>query len=361
METSLILVVCLVLVLVLAWANGANDMSKGVATLMGSGATSAKKALIWGVVCTTLGGLTAVTWGTALLQTFSSAFLVPNFPISYSFLGSTMVGACLWLLIATRIGWPVSTTHALLGSLVGAALVVVGPEGLRIEAIAKKALLPLLLSPIIAVFLCAGLLSLSRVIVIRMPPRHNNCREPKWRADPYCDAREKTDGRFYRYLPRLWEGLHWLSSGATSFARGLNDVPKIAAILTMALGIMPEFTAFNHQYTIIGATLAVTLTMAAGGLWNGHRVLQVLAHGVVPIVPTTGLAANTGTSLLVLAASPLGFPVSTTHISTGSLFGIRLMDKTAPDQGDALRTILFAWVITLPVTGLFAAATSCLI
>ncbi len=359
METSLILVICLVLVL--AWTNGANDMSKGVATLMGSGTTSAKKALIWGTICTTLGGLTAVTWGAALLKTFSSAFLAPDFPISYGFLGSTMVGTCLWLLIATRVGWPVSTTHALLGSLVGAALVVVGPEGLRMEAIAKKALLPLLLSPIIAVFLCAGILSLSRFITIRIPPRQNNCSEPKWQANPYCSATEKTHGKLYRYLPRLWEGLHWLSGGATSFARGLNDVPKIAAILTMALGIMPGFSASDHQYTVIGATLTVTLVMAAGGLWNGYRVLLVLAHGVVPIAPTTGLAANTGTSLLVLAASPLGIPVSTTHVSTGSLFGIRLTDKTAPHQGDALRTILFAWIITLPITGLFAAATSCLI
>jgi|GEM_PF-4116973 len=78
METSLILVICLVLVL--AWANGANDMSKGVATLMGSGTASAKKALIWGTACTTLGGLTAIIWGAALLKTFSSVFLCLTFP-----------------------------------------------------------------------------------------------------------------------------------------------------------------------------------------------------------------------------------------------------------------------------------------
>ncbi len=152
-------------------------MSKGVATLMGCGTTSAKKALIWGALCTTLGGLTAVTWGAALLKTFSSAFLVPDFPISYDFLCSTMVGACLWLLIATRMGWPVSTTHALLGALVGAALAEVGPEGLRTAAIAKKALLPLLLSPIIAVFICTGILSLSRFMTSRMPLRWEDCSE----------------------------------------------------------------------------------------------------------------------------------------------------------------------------------------
>ena len=351
MEMSLILVICLVLVL--AWANGANDMSKGVATLMGSGTASAKKALIWGTLCTTLGGVTAIIWGTALLKTFSSAFLVPDFPISYDFLGGTMVGACLWLLVATRKGWPVSTTHALLGGLVGAALTEVGPEGLRTAVIAKKALLPLLLSPVIAIFLCAGILSLSRYMANRIPLRQNNCCDPRvWRANPYRCATPKTHGKFYRYLPRLWEGLHWLSGGATSFARGLNDVPKIAAFLILALGLMPQAMALDRQYTVIVATLAVTLVMAAGDLWNGHRVLQVLAHRVVPMAPTTGLAANIGTSLLVLAASPLGIPVSTTHVSTGGLFGIRLTDKETPEQDDALRTILFTWVVTLPVTGL---------
>jgi len=358
-ETSLIMVVCLVLLL--AWANGANDMSKGVATLMGSGTTSAKKALIWGTVCTALGGLTAVTWGAALVKTFSRAFLVSDFPISYDFLGSTMVGACLWLVIATRVGWPVSTTHALLGSLVGAALAEVGPEGLRTAAIAKKALLPLLLSPLIAVFICTGILSLSRFMTSRVPLRQIDCNEPAWQVNPYRCVTEKTHGKYYRRLPHLWEALHWLSGGAISFARGLNDVPKIAAILIMAFGIMPELTPFDHQDTVIGATLAVTLVMAAGGLWNGYHVLQVLAHKVVPIAPASGLAANTGTSLLVLAASPLGIPVSTTHVSIGSLFGIRLTDKTVPDQGDALRTILFAWLITLPVAGFFAAAASGLI
>jgi len=284
---------------------------------------------------------------------------VPDFPISTAFLGGTIVGACLWLLLATRLGWPVSTTHALLGGLVGSALAEVGPDGLRAAVIAKKALLPLLLSPVIAIFLCAGILSLSRLMASRIPPRQNDCCDPEtWRSNPYRCATEKTHGKFYRHLPRLWESLHWLSGGATSFARGLNDVPKIAAILILALGLAPGSMALDHQYTVMGAILAVTLVMAAGGLWNGYRVLEVLAYRVATMAPGTGLAANTGTSLLVLLASPLGIPVSTTHVSTGALFGIRLTDKTVPEQGDALRIILFAWVITLPVTGLFAAATS---
>lgn len=220
-------------------------------------------------------------------------------------------------------------------------------------------MLPLLLSPFIAVFLCAGILWLSRTMAKRMPLRQNDCCTPEvWQNNPYLCATEKTHGKLYRHLPGLWETLHWLSGGVTGFARGLNDVPKIAAMLILALGLVPQSSTFEHQNIVIGATLAVTFMMAVGGIWGGRRVLEILAHRVVPMTPSTGLAANTGTSLLVLLASPLGIPVSTTHVSTGALLGIRLTDKRTPTQEDALRWILFAWVVTLPVTSIFAAMAS---
>ena len=95
--------------------------------------------------------------------------------------------------------------------------------------------------------------------------------------------------------------------------------------------------------------------MVTGGIWGGQRVLDVLSHGVAPIEHNTGLGANMGTSLLVLAASPLGLPVSTTHVSTGSLFGLRIFSGRGADDADALTTILFAWLVTLPVAAGFAA------
>jgi inorganic phosphate transporter, PiT family len=89
-------------------------------------------------------------------------------------------------------------------------------------------------------------------------------------------------------------------------------------------------------------------------------VLHVLANRVTAMDPAQGLVANAGTSLLVLAASPLGLPVSTTHVSTGALMGIRFVEKRLPRQADALRAILFAWVVTLPVAAMLAAATATL-
>jgi inorganic phosphate transporter, PiT family len=343
-------------VLILAWANGANDVSKGVAALLGSGLSHAKKAILWGTGWTVLGGLAAVAWGAALVQTFGNGFLAPGFPLTLSFVTSALTGAFGWVLLSTRLGWPVSTTHALLGGIVGAALTMAGPAGLELNAVTRKALLLLLVSPLIAILLCGGVLAVSRAVVWRIPPwRPGCCPREAWHRDPFVCATGPVPPHPVR---RLWVMLHWLSGGATSFARGLNDVPKIAAflVLAMAPGASPELA----PQAALGAIALVTLVMGLGSLWGGFRVLHVLANRVTAMDPAQGLVANAGTSLLVLAASPLGLPVSTTHVSTGALMGIRFVEKRLPRQADALRAILFAWVVTLPVAAMLAAATALL-
>lgn len=341
------IVVITLLVLLMAWANGANDVSKGVATLVGSGSTNARKALLWGSLWTVVGGLAAIIWGAAMIKTFSSGYVSPDFPINLAFVISATAGAATWVMVASRLGWPVSTTHALLGGVVGAALMVAGPAGLQAHAVANKALLPLLASPLIAVVLCAVLLVLGRFVSKRLQSR----RDARTGGQMASETQSYSSRR-----ARTLTALHWFSSGTTSFARGLNDVPKIAAFLIMALALTSNNTAAGVPSLWPVAMVAVV--MGLGGLWGGYRVLQLLAHRVTPLNSSTGLAANLGTSMLVLLASPLGIPVSTTHVSTGSLLGIRWVDRSKPDHSDALRMILFGWVVTLPIAALIAAITS---
>lgn len=233
--TEMHLVWIVVPVLMLAWANGANDVCKGVATLLGSGAASGRHALLWGTLWTVFGGLTAVFWGAALVSAFSNGFLTSGFPVTTAFIASALTGAVAWVLLATRLGWPVSTTHALLGGIVGAALVVAGPHGLRGAAVANKALLPLLLSPLAAIVLCWCLLCLGRVVARRVPAWRPGCCDRKaWLRDPFVCADEGSPSNLTSQ--RIWTMLHWLSAGATSFARGLNDAPKIAALFDTGLG-----------------------------------------------------------------------------------------------------------------------------
>ncbi|MFZ5589044.1 MAG: inorganic phosphate transporter [Pseudomonadota bacterium] len=342
------------LILALAWVNGANDVSKGVATLTGGGVANARRAIWWGTFCTMLGGLAALTWGGALVSTFSNGFLASGFPVSLTFVAGVAAGAAGWVFAATRLGLPVSTTHALLGGVVGAALVIAGPDGLRTAAVANKALLPLLVSPLIAIALCWCLLLIARFVEKKIPAWSPGCCDHEaWRKNPFVCA-DNAEQLPLPWVQRVWIGLHWLSSGATSFARGLNDVPKIAAFLILALTLAPEALR-NAGAEAIWPIIAVTLVMGMGSVWGGRRVLNVLAHRVTPMDTRTGLVANVGTSFLVLAATPLGLPVSTTHVSTGALMGIRWGEGVKPDQADALKLILFGWVVTLPVAALLSA------
>jgi Phosphate/sulphate permeases len=334
-----------VLGLLLAWVNGANDVAKGIATLAGSGAANARRAVIWGTVWTVTGGFAAIAWGGALVSTFTSGYLAPGFRADLVFVIGTLAGAFLWVLVATQLALPVSTTHALLGGIVGAGLMAAGPDSLHFAAVANKALLPLLVSPLLAIVLCSGV-----SLVTRLATRMGRL----LRESP---GRRVDGGLSWSCLHQhpAWSALHWLSSAAISFARGLNDVPKIAAFLILASTLVPELTPQSQTLGRTWPILAVTLTMGLGSLWGGFRVLRVLAHRVTTLDPHSGLIANAGTSVVVLLATPLGLPVSTTHVSTGALMGIRWAERGRPREADALKIILLGWVVTLPVAAALSA------
>lgn len=138
------------------------------------------------------------------------------------------------------------------------------------------------------------------------------------------------------------DGLHFLSAGAVSFARGLNDTPKIFALLFAAKAIDS-----NIGLPAVGAA------MALGGLLNSRKVAETMAHKITTLELGQGLVANMTTAALVLGASRLGLPVSTTHVSTGGLFGIGLI--TGKARWRTIATILGAWATTLPLGALLGA------
>jgi PiT family inorganic phosphate transporter len=353
------LAIITLLVLALAWANGANDVPKGVATLVGNGSAGARRAILWGTLWTVLGGVAAVIWGAALIRMFSSGYTSPGFDIDMTFVTSSLLGAVCWVLFATRFGLPVSTTHALLGGLVGAVLISAGPEGLLLEAVTHKAFLPLLVSPLIAIVLCALLIFTIKLTAKRIPQWVPGCcSEEEWQQNPFNCAAANGRQRPSPRVERIWLGMHWLSSGITSFARALNDVPKIAAFLILALAMAPGLGNSIKEIDPMWPILAVAMSMAFGALWGGYRVLGVMSRHVARLDASSGTMANLGTSFLVLAASPLGIPVSTTHVSTGSLMGVRWINKAKPAGSDALRLVLYGWVVTLPVAAVIAAGSS---
>lgn len=141
---------------------------------------------------------------------------------------------------------------------------------------------------------------------------------------------------------KLMDGAHFLSAGIVSFARGLNDTPKIAAMLLV-------IEALN----ISGGLVAVALMIAIGGLLNAKTVAETLSFKITSINHGQGFAANVTTGFLVILASKYGLPVSTTHVSVGSLFGIGLTTRTSNAQ--VIQGIVLSWILTLPCAALLGA------
>jgi len=346
MFTSLI--VCILLAL-LAAANGANDVSKGVVTLAGSGVARYRTAIVWGAVTTLAGVLFSGLFATRMLKLFTngivSALPTPAFTLA------VICGAVGWIAIATAMRLPVSTTHAIIGSLIGAGIFY-APASIEWAGILLNLAAPLLLSIATSYLLSAAL---NRALASRSPANH----------DCLCIAARTLDAGVAR-LPQVSiisgatqecstqrgalrlnaEMLHWLSSGAVGFARGLNDGPKLVAIGTVVVGA---------HLSLNSLLLLVAMAMFAGSLYAGRRVTRVLAEEVVRMSHREGLLANLAAAMLVGIGANLGLPMSTTQVSTGAIAGITGI-SFARLNWNTVRNIVLAWTLTPAVAGVIAGA-----
>jgi PiT family inorganic phosphate transporter len=353
-----------VAVLLLAYSNGANDNFKGVATLYGSDVLGYRTALWLAAIATLLGSLSPLTFGSALLENFSGKGLVPDaLTADPHFLAAVGLGAALTVLLATVIGFPISTTHALLGALVGAGFARAGFD-ISFARLGTVFVVPLIGSPLLASMLASGQYPAFRSLRRRLGIEATTCACVGMETVPVsvgigtaaassaitatvgtehaCAARY--EGSFVGVeASSLLNVLHGFSAAAVSFARGVNDTPKIAALLLAAPLLAPQ-----HGVLIIG------LAIAAGGLLHARRVAETMSHRITEMNPGQAFTGNLTAALLVLFASRLGLPVSTTHVTCGALFGIGMITGRA--RWGTIGQILLAWVITLPVAAALGAA-----
>ncbi len=351
----------------LAYANGANDNFKGVASLFGSGTASYRVAISWATITTFAGSLAAIFLAEALVRKFSGKGLVPEaLTTSPQFLLAVALGAGGTVLLATLFGFPVSTTHGLTGALVGAGAVAVGGE-VNIAVLGKAFVFPLLVSPLLAVAtgaivyavfhrlrvrlgitektcVCAGAerTTLAATVAGSALALTNTLPTISVTVDEQSACNERYEGDVLGIsADRLMDALHFLSAGAVSFARGLNDTPKIAALL-LATGTL------NLRWGVA----VVASAMAVGGLLNARKVAETMSHRITAMNPGQGLAANLSTAVLVTTASLHGLPVSTTHVSVGSLLGMGI--ATRQTKWKPVLGVLASWLVTLPCAALLA-------
>ncbi|MFN0247068.1 MAG: inorganic phosphate transporter [Kofleriaceae bacterium] len=354
----------MIAVALIAFANGQNDVSKGIATLVGSGVTDHRRAILWGSLWTGLGALAGAVVAGAMITTFGKGLLAADSTPTFATALAVLFGAAAWVLVATRTGLPVSTTHAIVGALTGVALVAFGTGGIQWPLLARKIALPLLLTPLVALVATA--------IVLRVTRRLGNTADCACIAAPTALLLPRADGvaRIALGAPRLivateaacaaqpvaarltMDRLHWMTSGATSFARGLNDAPKIVALILAGALLTGNGIAAPVWFAV------VTVGMVAGSLYGGRRVMHVLAERVTRMDHREGFSANLVTATLVGLGAWQGLPLSTTHVSTGAIIGAGTARSGAIDWR-TVRGLVMAWVVTLPAAALLAVCAYC--
>ena len=348
----------------LAYTNGANDNFKAVATLFGSAQLSYRAAIGLATASQLVGSLFSLVIAGALVKAFSGKGLVPPEMFSTAMLASVALGAASTVALATRLGLPISTTHAIVGGLVGSGAVAAG-SSLDLSALGSAFVLPLAVGPLLAVALAWGLArggaSLGSMLGINagdcicvtpgVSPRTDGTLAVEHSA-VHVDVAPAAECRVHGEGEGRSQGLevsgalrvgHLLSATAVGVARGLNDTPKILGLLVGASVIAP----------LPGAVLLGS-AMAVGGLVSAKRVARTLSHRITPMQDGPSFAANLATSLLVSSASRLGLPVSTTHVSTGGIFGIGASAGTLDRR--TTTEILGSWFATLPLGAALGAA-----
>jgi len=353
----------------LAYANGANDNFKGVATLFGSGTTNYRRAIAWATMTTFMGSVCSIFLAEQLLKNFTGKGLVPiEITASPEFLAAVAMGAGLTVLLTALRGLPISTTHSLVGGLVGSGFMAVGSQ-VNFNFLGKTFFIPLLVSPLIAVILavvvyisfrtirnhfgttkewCACVGEKKEFVPIANISTQQTLNFPQIinaNIDTESNCQLHYTGNFLGInLQKLLDIGHYISAGMVSFARGLNDTPKIVALLIAIQGLSIKLSM-----------LAVAVGMAIGGLLNAKRIAETMGKKITPLSHGQGFAANLVTAFMVIFASRLGVPVSTTHVSVGSLFGIGLITGKANKR--IVSKILLSWLLTLPVAALLSAVS----
>jgi len=347
--------------LFLAYVNGANDNFKATATVYGAGALGYRRSLALATAAQVCGSLASVFLAGVLVKAFGGKGLVPDGTVANGqFLLAVGIGAAVTVMVATRVGLPVSTTHALLGGLMGAGLVF-APFELAWSSLSANFVVPLLISPVLAIALTSALYPVASRARRWLGIEAESC--VRFEEDAPMDVAAGPQPAAMRggpgsvrvsvgqdcqtqYLGDVFgvsaqqaaDTLHMGSAFSLGFARGLNDTPKVLGILMAA-----QFAGLGARPTL----LLVACAMAIGGLIHSRKLAQTMGKRITPMNPGQGLLANWVSSGLVIGASFMGAPVSTTHVSTGAIFGIGAWTKQA--NWGLVTGIVLAWVGTLPL------------
>lgn len=308
------------LALVFDYINGFHDTANAIATSVATRALPPAVAVTMAAAFNFIGAFA----GTAVAKTVGAG-LVDERTTTQAVVGAALLGAIAWNLITWYQGLPSSSSHALLGGLLGSTLVAGGPAAFKVDGIVGKVLVPMVTSPLLGFGVAFGLM-LGLYWIFRDAPR--------------------------KALARVFRRLQILSAAYMAFSHGSNDAQKTMGIITLALfsaGLIPEVSV--PTWVIIAAASAISLGTAVGG-W---RIMRTMGHRVAELEPVHGFAAETTAASVLLTTAHLGMPVSTTHVISSAIMGVGTARGPRGVRWAVAGNILVAWLITIPAAGTIAA------
>jgi len=317
--------------LAFAFSNGLNDAANSIATIVSTRVLSPRRAVLWAAF---FNFIAAFCFSTHVATTMGTGLIQPQIVNPHLIL-ATLLSAIVWTVFCTRKGLPISVSHALIGALAGAALVEGGPGALIWTKIGVISAF-IVLSPLIGLVLGSGLMVGTLWLCRRWTPRR---------------------------VDRVFRVLQLVSAAIYSLSHGLNDAQKTMGIIFALLMSVPSLQSWATHTTASGGqqiawwiVLSCNAAIALGTYLGGWKVVHTLGHRITKLRPVDGFSAETGGGVTILALSACGIPVSTTHTITGAIFGAGAVQRLTAVRWSVGSEIVVAWVLTLPASGLLAAA-----
>lgn len=311
--------IVVVLALVFDFSNGVHDAANAIATTVTTRALSMGRAVLMAAVLNMAGAL--ISTGVAH---FIGKGLVDAHLVTLPVVAAALVGAISWNLLTWHYGLPSSSSHALIGGLVGAALFSLGPHSIHPSGLVKT-LIGLITSPI-AGFVVALLLMRTLLALLAERP--------------------------FTPTMRGFRRLQLVSAAFMAFSHGSNDAQKTMGVVTLALvsaGLLSGKAAIPLWVILASAT-----AMALGTAVGGWRIIKTLGSKLVDLSPAHGFAAETASSLVILTATHLNLPISTTHVIASAVLGVGATRRANSVRWGTALNIVLAWVLTIPGAGLAA-------
>jgi PiT family inorganic phosphate transporter len=313
------LVAVVLLALAFDYTNGFHDTANAIATSVATRALAPRYAILMAAGFNFIGAFA----GTAVAKTVGNG-LVDEATTTQVVIAAALIGAIAWNLITWQQGLPSSSSHALIGGLLGATVVAAGTGAVKVDGIVNKVLVPMFTSPILGFFIAYALMVTLYWI--------------------FRSAKRKPMATRFRRLQIF-------SAGFMAFAHGSNDAQKTMGIITLALltgGVIPDFTV-PIWVIIVSAT-----ALSAGTAVGGWRIMHTMGQRVAKLEPVHGFAAETTAASILLATAHFGMPVSTTQVISGAIMGVGSSQGLRHVRWGVARNILTAWVLTIPAAGILA-------